>query len=163
MQLAVLETPRDHLVRDRLAIATRLLSAEADCSVSVVQRVSLAVTSILEAAYACGDADLAAVAPDVAIPAAALMRKAAPAVADATDGKMLPERVYFLLGAASGLLTNQGDPFYHDRIDYAAMLAAELATIHHSHSIAERGFPMLRAARINTAWAAPRDLDKPLN
>ena len=158
MQLATSDNPfRDHLVRDRLAIAARLLSAPDECDLDVLQRTSLAVQNILEAVYCSAGDDLAAAVPDAASETAAHLRKSAPLVAEAADGKMLAARVYFLLGAVGGLLTNQHDPFLHDRIDYAAMIAAELALVHHSRSISERGFPMLRAARINQAWTEPRD------
>ncbi len=153
---------RDHIIRDRLVIAARLLAATED-SVPVLQRVSLATQNILEAAYAGGGVDIAAVAPDLSRVTATLLRKSAPDVADAADGKIQLERVYFMLGAASGLLTNQNAPFVQDRIDYAGMLAAELAMLHHSRLIAARGFPMLRAARINSAWAAPRDPEAPVH
>ncbi|MEW9838003.1 hypothetical protein [Mesorhizobium marinum] len=166
MQLAAATsaTPsRDHIVRDRLIIAARFLSATDDCGVPVLQRVSIATQNVLEAVYVSGNVDLAAVAPDIARVTATLLSRSAPHVADAADGKILPERIYFLLGAASGLLTNQQDPFIEDRIDYAAMLAAELAMLHHSRSISDRGFPMLRTARINAMLAEPRDPDKLLN
>jgi hypothetical protein len=164
MELAAYDNPfRDHLVRDRLAIAARLLSAPAECSVDVLQRASLAVQNILEAVYGSAGIDLAAAVPDAARETAAHLRKSVPLVAEAADGKIPAERIYFLLGAAGGLLTNQDDPYLDDRIDYAALIAAELALVHHSRSISERGFPMLRAARINSAWAEPRDPSRSLH
>lgn len=162
MQIAADTSHRDHLVRDRLAIAARLLSAADDSDVPTLQRASLAVQNILEAVYASGGVDLAVIAPDAADPTASLLRNAAAQVAEATDGKILPERIYFLLGAASGLLTIRNDPFLADRIDYAGMLQSELAAIYHSEAITARGFPMLRAARVNMAVAEPRDPDEPL-
>lgn len=164
MQLAASDnsTP-DHLVRDRLVIAARLLSATDASGVPTLQRASLAVQNVLEAVYASGGVDLVAAAPDLSRVTAALLHQSAACVAEAADGNILPARVYFMLGATSGLLTASNDPFHLDRIDYAAMLSAELASVHHSRAISQRGFPMLRAARVNMALAAPRDPDAPLN
>jgi hypothetical protein len=161
-----LSTPENdtHLqaIRDRVSNAAMCLKlADAPNQRGVLNTVSIAIQNILTAAYS-GE-KLGEVAPEAAHETARLMNQAVPVVAEAMIGKMAPERVYFLMGAATGLLTAAEDPFRADRIDYAGMLAAELALVHHSRAITARGFPLLRAARMAKAWAEPRDPSQSLH
>jgi hypothetical protein len=106
---------------------------------------------------AAGGADLAAIAPEAAQTARRLLLEVSPAVDTAVNDKILSERLYFLLGASSGLLAPGHDPFRADRLDYAGLTAAELRAIAHRRNLNARGFPLLRDARVHHAWAAPRD------
>jgi hypothetical protein len=149
-------------IRDRVSNAALCLKlVEGPEQPNVLHAVALAIDNILMAAYS-GE-NLGTLVPEVAAETDALIRRATPIVAEAMYGKMLPERLYFLMGAARGLLTEQIDPFRNDRLNYAGMLGAELAMAFHSRMLAERGFPLLRAARMEQACAEPRDPARPLN
>jgi len=106
---------------------------------------------------ASGGADLAAIAPEASQTARRLLREVSPLVDSAVSEKILSERLYFFMGASSGLLAPGTDPFRADRLDYAGLAAAELRAIAHRRNLNARGFPLLRDARVHHAWAAPRD------
>ncbi|MER8515553.1 hypothetical protein NKH47_21705 [Mesorhizobium sp. M1060] len=106
---------------------------------------------------ASGGADLAAIAPEASQTARRLLREVSPAVDTAVKDRILSERLYFFVGASSGLLAPGEDPFRADRLDYAGLMAAELRAIAHRRNLNARGFPLLRDARVHHAWAEPRD------
>jgi hypothetical protein len=162
MQLSEVPYDREFSVRQRVENAAMCLQMlDEPRQRGITHTVAIAIQQILSAAYSADN--LASIAPEAAAKTARLMEAACPAVAEAMAGKMALERIYFLMGAAAGLLTVADDPFRADRIDYAGMLAAELSLSHHSKTISERGFPLLRAARIASAWAEPRDPSQPLH
>ncbi|MBL8577772.1 MAG: hypothetical protein JNK47_11130 [Mesorhizobium sp.] len=160
MQLAPVILSNQELARERLACAARMLQPAED--VSVTHATALAIQHLLDAAYIT-KGNIAAVAPEESRQVSALLTAATPRLAAELEGKMAPEVVYFRMGTAKGLLADGHDEFWPDRIDYAGMMAGDLASIHHSEAIAARGFPMLRAIRINLATAQKRDPDQPLH
>jgi len=150
-------------VYDRLALAMRFLAPNE--TLSPLQTVSIAIRAIVDAAYNAEAAgtSLTALAPKPAAVIFQMLHESAPRIINAADGKILPERVSYLVGVTSGLVSFDDDPFRADRVDYASLLADELSQIHHSRALEERGYPMLRALRIELAWSKPRDPDAPLN
>lgn len=115
---------------------------------------SLALNEIFMAA-AC--ADLPTAAPEAAMTATRMLRESCPIIDASVRKEISSERLYLLLGTASGLLTLSDDPFRADRLAYTGIIAAELGAIHHERCLRERGYPLLRDARMRHAWAAPRD------
>ena len=159
MQLAVSDNDsRIQSIRDRVANATACLKLldEPDQR-GVLNTVVMAIQNVMIAAYS-GER-IGQIAPETARELEQLLTAATPIVLRATAGKMLAERIYFQMGAVKGLLTPHEDPYRLDRLDYAGLLAAELARIHHSQSLAAREYPLLRLVRMEQAWATPRDPD----
>lgn len=87
----------------------------------------------------------------------------APKLTEAAEGEISAEDIDFALGNATGLLSVGHDSFYHDRLNYACILSAQLKMAFHRRDLRARGYPMAQAIQMKRIMEMPRLPTDPIN